>query len=95
VLELALREAGCRVAERHALEGTAVRRVARFLLQRQEVDERADALRTPQHVLAHILGMRPETLSRALARLRETGVIAPGRGVRVVDDDKLRRLAGA
>jgi CRP-like cAMP-binding protein len=95
VLELALREAGRRVAERHALEGTAVRRVARFLVQRHEADGSGEALHTPQHVLAHILGMRPETLSRALARLRELGVIGAGRGVRVVDNDQLRRLAGA
>lgn len=94
VLELALREAGRRVAERQALEGTAVRRVSRFLLQHHD-EAGANADRVPQQVLAQVLGMRPETLSRALARLRAAGAIASGRGaVRIVDVSRLRRLSG-
>jgi hypothetical protein len=40
-----------------------------------------------------MLGMKPETLSRALARLRAAGALAPGRRVRVADAALLARLA--
>ncbi len=93
VLTLALREASRRATERQALEGTAVRRVARFLLDRQK--RNGNGALTPHHVLARVLGMRPETLSRALRELRRAGAIAPGRGVRVADSLRLEQLAGA
>jgi CRP/FNR family transcriptional regulator, cyclic AMP receptor protein len=93
VLELALSEAHSRAAERHALEGTAVRRVSRFLLDRHRKNGNGAGM-IPQHVLARVLGMRPETLSRALATLRKSGAIAPGRGVRVADSSRLEKLAG-
>ncbi|MCA9592728.1 MAG: Crp/Fnr family transcriptional regulator [Myxococcales bacterium] len=89
VLELAVAEAGRRVQERHGLQGTAVRRVARFLLKQVE----SGTLSTPQNVVATVLGMRPETLSRALAKLRTAGALAPGRTVRVTDSSVLDKFA--
>ena len=93
-LMFSLQEAARRVGERQALQGTALRRVARFLLQHSEVSTDGEPLRTPHRVLAGILGMRPETLSRALAELRDGGALATGRSVRVTSKDRLRQLAG-
>ena len=92
VLELALRESARRVAERQGVEGTAVRRVSRFLIQRHE--QNGSAQRMPLHVLANVLGMRAETLSRALGELRASGALAPGRGIKIADLGELRRVAG-
>lgn len=85
-------EAIRRVGERHAVEGTALRRVARFLAETtQENDGQAPEI--PLGVLANVLAMRPETLSRALADLRQAGALGRGRSVRVVDQEKLRLAA--
>jgi CRP-like cAMP-binding protein len=92
-LGFSLQEAARRVGERQALQGTAVKRVARFLVQHAEAANDGEALRTPQRVLAGILGMRAETLSRALAELRDAGALAPGRSVRVRDHERLKKLA--
>jgi len=92
-LDFSLQEAARRVGERQALQGTAVRRVARFLMQHTEAGYDGEPLKTPQGVLAGILGMRPETLSRALAELREAGALSPGRSVRIRDIDRLRKLS--
>lgn len=94
-LGFALKEASRRVGERQALQGTAVQRVARFLMQHAEASAGGgEPLRTPQRLLAGILGMRPETLSRALSELRLAGALAAGRaGLRIRDLDRLRRLA--
>jgi CRP-like cAMP-binding protein len=91
-LGYSLEEAARRVGERHALEGTAVRRVARFLLDHAEQDSGGESLDTPHRLLAGILGMRPETLSRALAELRDAGALAPGRSVRVTSIERLRAM---
>jgi CRP-like cAMP-binding protein len=87
-------ESARRVGERQALQGTAVRRVARFLLQHAEASNDGEPLHTPHRVLAGILGMRPETLSRALAALRDSGALAVGRTVRVASKERLRAAAG-
>jgi len=87
VLELAIGEAQQRVVERRGLAGSAVSRLARFLLERLEKEE--NRVRMPQQVLANVLGMRPETLSRAIGKLRTAGAIAPGRGLVVLDAKQL------
>jgi CRP-like cAMP-binding protein len=92
LLELALGEAGQRGTERSQLGGTAVERVARFLLLRQR-ENNGPVLDMPQRVLARTLGMSAETLSRALARLRSEGAISRSRPVQVADSDALERLA--
>jgi CRP-like cAMP-binding protein len=73
-------------------EGTAVERVARWLLA--EASQGAPT-RVTRRVAAGLLGMVPETLSRALARLAEAGAIEVGRSHVVVRDlPRLRELAG-
>jgi CRP-like cAMP-binding protein len=70
-------------------EGSAVQRVARWLLDRRD----RPAVR--RNVLASLLGMVPETLSRTLARLRDAGAIAyTRRAVRILDVERLHALAG-
>lgn len=91
VLRYSLEEMLRRASERQAVEGTALRRVARFLLQTTETD--GEPLTVPQGVLASVLGMRPETLSRALADLKASGALAPGRKIGVKDLERLRVAA--
>lgn len=91
VLGLQCRETIQRSFERTTLEGHAVRRVARLLsVQAWRPDGR---LEVPQRVLARSLAMRPETFSRAVARLREVGALARGRGVRLARVEVLERVA--
>jgi len=93
VLRLSLDEAMRRAGERHAIEGTAVRRVARFLDEAIGTQRSGEPLPIPLAVLANVLGMRPETMSRALAELRAAGALGDGRSVHVVDREKLRLAA--
>jgi CRP-like cAMP-binding protein len=92
-LGYSLEEAARRVGERQALEGTALKRVARFLMQHVENGANGESLDTPHRLLAGMLGMRPETLSRALAELRDLGALGAGRSVRVTSIDRLRSIA--
>lgn len=55
-------------------------------------DGAPDLAGVPHHLLAVLVGVRPETLSRLLARLRSQGLLAPG-GLVVADPPRLRRLA--
>ncbi len=70
-----------------------MRRVARFLMQHCQTDGNAEPLRTPHRVLAGMLGMRPETLSRALSELRSSGALARGRALKVSSHERLRELS--
>jgi CRP-like cAMP-binding protein len=92
VLLLSLEESVRRAGERQAVEGTALTRVARFLSQATDRGS-DDGATIPHGVLASVLGMRAETLSRALAELRALGALAPGRKIHVVDARRLRLAA--
>jgi CRP-like cAMP-binding protein len=71
-------------------DGSALARVARWAQQQAE----AGATPVPRRFTAGLLGMTPETLSRALARLAKLGAIAvTRRSVRVVDPEILARAA--
>jgi CRP-like cAMP-binding protein len=94
VLDLALDEAAERGEERIALAGRTVERVARFLVARRRMEKRERPLRIQHQLLARMLGMRAETLSRALGKLREAGAIEDGVDVRIADFDRLVQLAG-
>lgn len=73
-------------------DGNAVRRVARWLIN--EVPT-GGAQAVPRRYTAGLLGMVPETFSRALARLAQTGAIEVTRqSLRVTNLDALRDAAG-
>lgn len=74
---------------------TAVERVAEFLLTLTEPGAaHADVpLPLDKALIAGRLGMRPETFSRALARLRNEGIDEVGGVIQVADLDRLRLLA--
>jgi CRP-like cAMP-binding protein len=72
-------------------DGTAVQRVARWLLQ----EAARGAAELPRRDVAGLLGLVPETLSRSLARLAAGGAIAVSRrDVRILDLAALRAAAG-
>lgn len=75
---------------------SAAARLAGFLLTLIDEDDRQEAeVRLPidKALLAARLGMQPETLSRALGRMREAGVEVHGERIRVPDVARLRELA--
>jgi CRP-like cAMP-binding protein len=92
VLELVLRAQCGEPPRRAPPDGSAIQRVATWLV---DEEPRGASLRLPRRIIADLLGMRPETLSRALAALTGRGVIAATRTeIAVLDRDRLGRLAG-
>jgi CRP/FNR family transcriptional regulator, dissimilatory nitrate respiration regulator len=71
---------------------TGAQRVAEFLLEHCPVDEGACAVTLPYDkiLIAGRLGMKPESLSRAFARLRGTGVMVKQNHAAIADVEKLR-----
>jgi CRP-like cAMP-binding protein len=71
---------------------TGAQRVAEFLLELCPVDEGACAVTLPYEkiLIAGRLGMKPESLSRAFARLRESGVMVRQNHAAIADVEKLR-----
>lgn len=75
-------------AGRATTDGTAQQRVARWLL------DSSKQKRLPRTVLAGLLGMKPETLSRALAAIARTGSIHLTRSrIEVKDAARLEAIA--
>lgn len=74
---------------------STVERLAAFLLKLCEGRRPPVVLELPldKTLVAARLGMQPETLSRAFARLRRLGVTTVGHAVRIEDVDALRSLA--
>lgn len=70
-------------------QGDALSRVARFLAALKSPEE-VGAI--PKNVIARLLGLRAETLSRCLAVLTGRGVIHARPRLRVLDADALRAL---
>jgi|APSaa5957512535_1039671.scaffolds.fasta_scaffold119707_2 CRP-like cAMP-binding protein len=66
---------------------SATQRLASFLEKLVDVDEGADEFELPldKMLIAGRLGMQPETLSRALAKLKSIGVVTEGHRVIVKD----------
>jgi len=87
-------KARCTEAPRPAAsEGRSVLRVARWLA---DESRGGAAPQIPRHVVAGLLGMLPETFSRALARLSASGAITVTRKeIRVIDARALLAIAGA
>jgi len=76
---------------RATADGSAPQRLAYWLL---EGIERKPARSLPRAVIAGLLGMKPETLSRAVASLAKKGaVIANRQRIEIVDRALLRSIA--
>ncbi len=92
VLELLLTEARQQRDEVNWRQGDCLSRVARFALAHARfLADRPNAVR--KQVVARLLAMRPETLSRCLTRLEKDGVLDASRGVRVLDHRRLAAIA--
>lgn len=81
--------------------GTACQRLAFYILdQTQDIQtggSNAIQLNAPKHVIASRIGVKPETLSRILTRLKDEGIVEEaGHVLTVLDKDKLNtfRLEG-
>jgi CRP/FNR family cyclic AMP-dependent transcriptional regulator len=92
ILDLLLTEGRLQREEVNYRQGDCLARVARFALANaQFLADRPNAVR--KQVVARLLGMRPETLSRCLTRLEKDGVVDASRGVRVLDARRLAAIA--
>jgi len=90
VLEVVLRARDVGPVHSISTAGSAVQRVALWLLRQIERNRSIDL---PRHVIADLLGMRSETLSRALSALgREGAVIATRSTLQVVDRERLESI---
>lgn len=74
--------------------GTACQRLAFFLLEQGQAvrtgNESTIQLDAPKHVIASRIGIKPETLSRILSRLKEEGIVEEsGHILTVLDVNKL------
>lgn len=70
------------------------RRLARYILAKAKLDRGKTVAELPfeKKVLAALLGIKPETLSRAFRRLEAYGLVVDGRTARVTDLTALRRF---
>jgi len=92
VLDLLLAESRMQRDEVNWRQGDCLSRVARFALAHARfLADRPNAVR--KQVVARLLGMRPETLSRCLTKLETDGLIDASRGVRVLDAARLATVA--
>lgn len=77
-------------------QGNATRRLATYLLHRSQLHGGSDQVRleVSREVLANLLGLARETLSRQLTRLSSTGIIElQGKDVLLLRRDELIRIA--
>ena len=88
---LALDESERRRRERVVLSGRTEERVARFLVEHHR--QQGAPLPIEQKILARMLGMQPETMSRALSKLRRVGALAAGRTLEVASLTALQQVA--
>lgn len=85
-LELSLRASYGDLVRGASADGNAVSRVAAWLL---DPGSRRIVIALPRHLFADLLGVRQETLSRALASLAEAGAVSVTRTAIDVLDERL------
>ena len=92
VLSLRLRMFSHKVAAQG--QGGAARRLAAYLLHRTQIEGKADIqLGVSREVLANLLGLARETLSRQLSSLADRGVVElSGKRILVLDEAALRQI---
>jgi CRP-like cAMP-binding protein len=93
IIDLLLQEISAHSRDRAMTTGSALSRIARFLRERQKMESAGRPFDIEQRVLARVLQIRPETLSRTLGKLRNDGILAPGPRLSVIDAHRLWRLA--
>ncbi len=73
---------------------SALERLARYILAMSEQAEQLQSFELPyeKQVLASVLGIKPESLSRAFRRLAEHGVLTEGRSITLQDVRKLHKF---
>ena len=92
IIDLLMAESRMQRDEVNFRQGDCMSRVARFALAHAKfLADRPNAVR--KQVVARLLGMRPETLSRCLTRLEQDGVLDASRGVKVIDHRRLAAIA--
>lgn len=73
--------------------GSAVSRVARFILSSGGLIASGQQAPFSKRHVAALLDLRPETMSRCLKALKTAGAIGPGRDVAILDEPMLREFA--
>jgi CRP-like cAMP-binding protein len=91
IATLLLSDLSQKQADASGRTGRSLSRVARFLLACERGHAPREGLR--KHVLASVLGIRAETLSRCLRTLRDQGVLAEEPSLRVLDVAALEAIA--
>jgi len=81
--------------ENLSLKETPSRLAAYFLhILNEKSGRNSFTIEIPKGQLASLLGTIPETLSRILAKMRETGIIEQnGKNIKIIDRDSLKELA--
>lgn len=76
---------------------SAPKRLAAFLIAQAPVDEGSCAFSLPYDkvLIAGRLGMKPESLSRAFAKLRQTGVVVSRNHIAIADVERLHAYVDA
>ena len=89
VLRTLLKTEDDELLTRASPDGTALQRVATWILDQHQIEKTTEV---PRKVIAELLGMRPETLSRALHSLCDEGLIEVSRRrLYAVDPGGLRK----
>lgn len=93
-LEQAVRATVHEVPRAAPPDGSALRRVARWLLTQTEAEKEKASAGVARRDIASLLGMVPETLSRVLARLARSGAVeVTRRTIKVCDRAALETAA--
>lgn len=95
LLDLALDEQLRQQAERELMAGSAVTRLARFVLSRDEDEHLSGWVGAQLTEISCLLRMRPETLSRCVTELRLRRVLGDHDRLEIRDRRALERLATA
>ena len=93
LVPLLLEELDHRSDETRGRSGTALSRVARFILEHSELVESGQRGPFSKRHVASMLGIRPETMSRSLATLTNDGLITVGRHITIEDRARLELVA--
>lgn len=94
-LEQTLRTSSADIPRGARPDGRAVARVARWIMAEEHASN-GNGQQIPRRIVAGLLGMAPETLSRALAELaRKNAIHLTRRSIKIKEPDALEAAAGA